>query len=97
MGEISGGAMGVPSAVGMVRVRVRVRVRVTGNLTLTPTPNPYPNPNPNSNPGPGPGAMGMASAVGTMVAADALEGLSSTKAAAVGAAGSMPGKASVLS
>jgi len=41
--------------------------------------------------------MGMASAVGTMVAADALEGLSSTKAAAVGAAGSMPGKASVLS
>ena len=39
----------------------------------------------------------MASAVGTMVAADALEGLSSTKAAAVGAAGSMPGKASVLS
>jgi len=41
--------------------------------------------------------MGMASAVGTMVASDALEGLSSTKAAAVGAAGSMPRKGSVLS
>ena len=95
MGEISRGAMGVPSAVGMVRVRVRVRV--TPHPNPHPNPNHNPNPNPNPDPGPGPGAMGMASAVGTMVAADALEGLSSTKAAAVGAAGSMPGKASVLS
>ena len=72
--------MGAPSAVGGVRVRVRVRV--------TPHPNPNPNPNPNPDPNPGPGAMGMASAVGTVVAsstgvvaAEALEGLSSTKAA----------------